>query len=229
MPNYGMVIDLNKCVGCAGCDIACKTENNLDHDVHWSFHVTETTGIFPNVGYRYLPKLCNHCENAACVRVCPTGAMYKDDNGLTLHDVDKCIGCRSCELACPYECISFNEKVQHEWSRSEVPMLEGMTCSGKEISDKFPDVPFPNYNPDREKTYDGVRRKGVVEKCTFCDHRLLEGKEPWCVIACPADARIVGDLDDPKSNVSKLISKRTTFQLLKSKGTKPKVYYIDEF
>ncbi|MCH7611734.1 MAG: 4Fe-4S dicluster domain-containing protein [Candidatus Marinimicrobia bacterium] len=231
MANYGMIIDLKNCVGCAGCDIACKTENNLDHDVHWSFHITETTGVFPNVGYRYIPKLCNHCENASCVKVCPTQAMYKDENGLTLHDPDKCIGCRSCELACPYNCISFNEDVQHQhqWQMDTEPLLEGITSSGKEIAEKFDNVPFPNYNPDRAKTYDGVRRKGIVEKCTLCDHRILDGKDPWCVVSCPADARIFGDFDDPKSEVSILLAENSAFQLLKSKGTKPKVYYINEF
>ena len=229
MANYGMVIDLNNCVGCAGCDIACKAENNLDANVHWSFHVTKTTGVFPDVGYKYIPKLCNHCENAACVKACPTQAMYKDENGLTLHDVDKCIGCRSCELACPYDCIHFNEEAQHPWRLDKEPLLEGITSCGEETADKFGDVPFPHYNPDRAKTYDGVRRKGVVEKCTLCDHRLQDGKDPWCVVACPADARIFGDFDDPKSKVTQLVSKRKTSQLLKSKGTKPKVFYIDEF
>lgn len=229
MSSYGMVIDLNRCVGCAGCDIACKTENNLDHYVHWSFHVTQTTGVFPDVSYRYLPKLCNHCENAPCVKVCPTTAMHKDKDGLTLHDADKCIGCRSCELACPYDCISYNEKVQHQWRMDTEPMLAGMTSSRKEIAEKFDDVPFPNYNPDRAETYDGVRRKGVVEKCTLCDHRIKDGKQPWCVVACPAEARIFGDFDDPKSTVSRLVNRRNAFQLLKAKGTKPKVFYIDEF
>jgi len=229
MANYGMVINLNNCVGCAGCDIACKTENNLDHDVHWSFHVTETTGVFPNVGYRYIPKMCNHCENAACIKACPTKAMHKDKNGLTLHDADKCIGCRSCQLACPYGCISFNEEVQHQLRMDTEPLLAGMTSCGKDISKKFDNVPIPNYNPDRAKTYDGVRRKGIVEKCTLCDHRIVDGKNPWCVESCPADARIFGDFDDPNSEVSKLVAENSSFQLLKSKGTKPKVYYIDEF
>ena len=228
MAKYAMVIDLHKCVGCAACDIACKTENNLDADVQWSNHFTETRGTFPNVRYRYVPTLCNHCENAPCVKVCPTKAMHQSKDGLVLHDAEKCIGCRSCQLACPYNVIYFNEEMQHERYREDKPLMEGLTASGKEIADKTK-APFPNYNPDREKTYQGIRQKGIVEKCTFCDHRVKEGKQPWCVEACPPEARIFGDLDDKNSKVSRLLGKYTSRQLLSSKGTKPKVYYIRDF
>ena len=228
MANYAMVIDLHKCVGCAACDIACKTENNLDGDVHWSNHFTETKGTFPNVRYEYVPTLCNHCEDAPCVKVCPTKAMHQNGNGIVLHNADKCIGCRSCQLACPYNVIHFNEEMQHEKYRVDKPLMEGLTASGKEIADKAK-TPIPNYNPEREKTYDGIRRKGIVEKCTFCDHRVKEGKQPWCVEACPPGARIFGDLNDKKSKVNQLLGKYSAHQLLKSKGTKPKVFYIREF
>ena len=92
---YGMVIDLHKCVGCGACDLACKSENNTPDGILWSNHINETTGIFPNVKYTYMPTLCNHCEDAPCVRSCPTAAMYKDsDTDMTLHAADKCIGCK---------------------------------------------------------------------------------------------------------------------------------------
>ena len=84
--SYSMVIDLHRCVGCAACDIACKSENNLPDDFHWSNHIIETSGVFPNVRYRYIPTLCNHCENAPCVAACPTKAMHKSEDGLTLHE-----------------------------------------------------------------------------------------------------------------------------------------------
>ena len=228
MANYAMVIDLHRCVGCAACDIACKTENNLDADVHWSGHFTDTKGTFPNVRYHYIPTLCNHCENAPCVKVCPTKAMYKDKDGMVLHNADKCIGCRSCQLACPYNVIYFNEEKQHGRYREDEPLMAGLTASGKEIADKAK-APIPNYNPDREKTYQGIRRKGIVEKCTFCDHRVREGKQPWCVEACPPEARIFGDLDDKNSKVNQLLGKHSSRQLLSSKGTKPKVFYIRDF
>lgn len=226
--NYAMVIDLHKCVGCAACDIACKSENNVKYDIHWSNHIIETAGTFPNVRYRYIPILCNHCEQAPCVEVCPTTSMYKDSDGMTLHDADLCIGCRACQLACPYNAIYFNDEAPHAEFRDEESIIPGVTSSGKEVADKT-GTPIPYYNPERERTYDGIRSKGVVEKCTFCDHRVSQGEQPWCVVSCPAKARIFGDLNDPRSDVRKLLGKYAPRVLQKEKGTKPKVYYIRDY
>lgn len=177
---------------------------------------------------KYIPTLCNHCENAACVKACPTKAMHKDENGLTLHDPDKCIGCKSCMVACPYGVISFNKnKPQRFWSDT-ASAIEGLTSSGKETAQKA-GAPLPYYNPDRAATYAGIRPKGIVEKCTFCDHRLKMGELPYCVESCPADARVIGDLDDPNSEVSVLLAKYSSKQLLPEKGTKPKVFYIRNY
>ena len=90
-------------------------------------------------------------------------------------------------------------------------------------------MPIPHYNPDRAKTYDGVRPKGVVEKCTFCDHRVAEGKLPWCVVSCPAKARTFGDLNDPDGDVRRLLGKYSPQVLQKDKGTRPKVYYVRDY
>lgn len=223
-----MVIDLHRCVGCSACDIACKSENNQPHDFHWSNHLIETAGTFPHVRYRYVPTLCNHCANAPCVKICPTGAMYKDDRGLTLHEPDACIGCRSCQLSCPYGAIYFNKEKPHREFASKEELVPGCTASGSEVAQKAGATP-PNYNPERAKTYDGVRRKGVVEKCTLCDHRLDQGKEPWCVLSCPAGARTVGDVNDPNSKVSKLLAQHQPRVLNQHRGTKPHVFYIREF
>lgn len=228
MARYGMVIDLQKCVGCSACAITCKNENNVGEGIFWANYKHRTTGTFPDVRYEYIPTLCNHCENAACVKACPTQAMYKDENGLTLHDPEKCIGCKSCMLACPYGVISFNkDKPQRYWldTSSAIP---GLTSSGKETADKA-GAPVPYYNPDRETTYAGVRPKGIVEKCTFCDHRVKNGELPYCVESCPADARVFGDLDDPNSEINKLLAKYDSRQLLPEKGTKPKVFYIRSY
>ncbi len=172
---YAMVIDLHNCVGCAACDIACKSENNVSHEFHWSNHILETTGTFPNVRYRYIPTLCNHCENPPCVHNCPTTAMYNTEDGLVLHDVDKCIGCRLCQLACPYGVIYFNEQTPHVQAREEgPPAIPGGTGTGAEVAERTGE-PIPYYNPGRAATYAGIRPQGVVEECTFCDHRLAKG------------------------------------------------------
>ena len=110
---WGMVIDLHKCVGCSGCDIACKRENNVPHSFAWSNHMLETRGTFPDTQWRYIPTMCNHCSDAPCVANCPTTAMHKTEDGLTMHDVDKCIGCRACQVACPYGAIYYNKHEPH--------------------------------------------------------------------------------------------------------------------
>jgi molybdopterin-containing oxidoreductase family iron-sulfur binding subunit len=226
--NFAMVIDLHKCVGCSGCDIACKSENNLRDDFHWSNHIIETAGTFPDVRYRYVPVLCNHCEVAPCVETCPTTAMHKDEDGITMHDPDICIGCRACQLACPYGAIYFNDKAPHGEYRQDTALIAGGTATGRETAEKA-GAPIPYYNPDRANTHDGIRRKGIVEKCTFCDHRTKQGLKPWCVEACPAQARIFGDLNDPKSEVRQLVAKHTPHVLQADKGTRPKVYYIRDY
>ena len=227
--NYGMVIDLHRCVGCSACDIACKSENNVPHGFAWSNHITETTGKFPTVRYRYVPTLCNHCEDAPCVQNCPTTAMYKSEDGLTLHNAGKCIGCRSCQVACPYGAIYFNDEQPHPlWREDPDPAIPGCTATGPEVADRV-DAPIPYYNPARAQTYKGIRPRGVVEKCTFCDHRLANGQQPACVEACPADARIFGDLNDSQSEPSRALARYSSRVLQREKGTRPKVHYIREF
>lgn len=228
MARYGMVINLQKCVGCGACGIACKNENNVDQGMFWAHHLKRTTGVFPNVNYEYIPTLCNHCDNAACVKACPTKAMYKDDKGLTLHDPKKCIGCKSCMQACPYEVINFNSKEPHAFWRDTTSLIDKGTTSGQETAKKTGQK-VPYYNPDRATTYEGIRPKGIVEKCTLCDHRLAKNEQPYCVYSCPAGARVVGDFDDPTSEVNQLIAQYGYKQLKPHAGTKPKVFYIRNF
>lgn len=226
---YGMVIDLHRCVGCAGCDLACKSENNVPDGFHWSNHIIETSGTFPDVRYRYIPTLCNHCENAPCVTNCPTTAMHKSDEGLTLHDGDLCIGCAACIMSCPYGAIYRNNERPHGRYRSDDgPAIEGCTSTGREVAERA-GVPIPYYNPDRERTYAGIRSKGTVEKCTMCDHRLAEGELPWCVESCPAGARIFGDLNDASSPPRRALAKHAPRVLQQNQGTEPRVYYIRDF
>ncbi len=225
---YCMVIDLEACVGCSACDIACKVENNVPASFAWSNHIIETVGKFPDVKYRYIPTLCNHCSNAPCVAACPTTAMHKLDNGITMHDPSKCIGCAACRIACPYDVIYFNDKEPLVREEFLEPLIPECTSSQPGIQKKL-GVPVGYYNPEREATLPGIRPRGVVEKCTFCDHRLAKGLPPACVEACPANARIFGDRNDPNSEVSKVLAKNHARVLKPEKGTEPNVLYIGEF
>jgi molybdopterin-containing oxidoreductase family iron-sulfur binding subunit len=230
MPKYAMVIDLQSCVGCGACSIACKNENNLTEGVFWSNKITETSGTFPNVRYHYIPTLCNHCTDAPCVRGCPTQAMHKIDNGITMHDPKKCIGCRYCMFNCPYGVIYFNWQKPFKFWRDDKPVINGCTASPRELVQKVNNgTATPYYNPEREATLPGMRPKGVVEKCTFCDHRIKRGELPYCVEACPTNARIFGDLEKPDSEIKFLLGKFRPFRLKEGLGTEPNVYYIRSF
>ena len=157
-------------------------------------------GEFPNTTIDYIPVNCQHCENPACTKVCPVGATYKDENtGIVRQDVDKCIGCRMCMSACPYTGVrSFN------WEEPSHVL----------------DIAIGDANaPDHQKH--------TVEKCTMCWHRVAQDEEPACIEACPGRARFWGDLDDPNSEVAKLVKSRSTKQLLADEGTNPSVYYLD--
>jgi len=202
---YGFVIDTERCMGCHTCAVTCKVENNLPINGWWNRILTEggdyqdtPAGVYPNLSMVYYPLCCQHCENPACTRVCPVGATNKRDDGVVLQDGDRCIGCRMCIAACPYTGIrSFN------WED-------------------------PKYYYDFAVGGVGIaqHQKHTVEKCTMCSHRLARSEEPACIDACPAYARYWGDLNDPESEVSKLISSRQYKQLLPERGTNPSVYYL---
>ena len=246
---YGMVINLQKCVGCGACAIACKTENNTQdrangQTFNWADFIFEVEGTFPNMKYTNRPVLCNHCSNPPCVAVCPVTpkAMHKHENGITMHNQKRCIGCRRCQDACPYSVnnvekenaaysvISFNdfEKEIHPFYKDTKELIKGGTASGAEIARKAGDIP-PHRTLYGHTDYSSVRRKGVVEKCIFCEHRLKNGDLPNCAVACPSGARVFGNLKDPSSDVSKLLRKYKHTVLKPEAGTKPNVYYIRSF
>ena len=226
-----MVIDLHKCTGCGSCSITCKNENNVQGDVYWSSRISKTTGEFPNVRYEYITTLCNHCEKAPCVKACPVRAMYKGPGDITMHNPEKCIGCRYCILNCPYGVINFNAVKTHKFWRDDKPLIDDITSSAVEVTEEVGGTVIPYYNPARElsRSGTGLRNKGTVEKCTFCDHRVSKGELPYCVESCPANARIFGDLNDPSSEVSQILGKFRGWRLKEELKTEPKVFYVRSF
>ena len=229
MPRWGMVIDLDKCTACQACTVACQAENNvpfagpdetgLDRSKHWHDVVADVKeeGEYPSLHVRFIPRPCMHCAEPPCVKVCQVGATYVDEEGIVRMNYQRCIGCRYCTTACPYTVRYYN------WYAPEYPERYGDYLN--------PNVP--------------VRPVGVVEKCTFCIHRLEQAKQeaaaqgreltdadlvllPACNQACPASARYFGDLDDPESTVSRLAHSPRAFCLLEDLGTEPKVYYLVE-
>ncbi len=209
--HWGMVIDLSKCIGCQYCVYACQAVNDVTDDMRWNVYLmdrTETGDIF------HMTRPCMHCEEPPCAEVCPTGATYRRADGLVVIDYDKCIGCRYCMVACPYEVRRFNwaDHTKQDKTNKYQPQYGS------------PEVPR--------------RPRGVVEKCTFCRQRIDRGlanglmpgvhraATPACVNICPVGARTFGDLNDPNSKVSQIITTTPTFRLREDLGTAPSVYYV---
>lgn len=233
---YGMVIDLERCFGCRACMVACKVENNTPQGSFWMHVFRYEIGEYPNVRVAFLPRPCMHCDDAPCVKVCPVGARYKRDNGLVLTDFDMCIGCRYCQISCPYSVNNFNWKrpetnYYYDWKGGEGTDVYGGGSVKAYVGNAIP----PYKNPDHEKLYGKEQRLvaggghyvGVMEKCTFCVHRLEKGLLPACVANCPVKALHFGDLNDPNSEVSRLLRENKSFRLLEELGTNPSVYYIN--
>jgi Fe-S-cluster-containing dehydrogenase component len=249
MAQFGMVVDLQRCVGCGACALACKAENNTrartgGQSHNWLDFLLKTEGVFPDTVHTAMPVMCNHCTDAPCVAVCPVTpkAMFKTPEGVTLHDPDLCIGCRLCQNACPYSTdeldqaslegetysvISFNRHeadVRPEWS-DETAMIPGVTSSGIETAEAAGATP-PTAN---QFTGGDAHKAGVVGKCTFCHHRTSNGLQPACVEVCPSKALIFGDQDDPESDIAKVLKAQESFRLQEEKGTKPNVHYIGKY
>jgi Fe-S-cluster-containing dehydrogenase component len=219
------VIDLDKCTGCQACAVACRQENNIsfagDKEAKlgraklWMNLVSEVKGSYPKVEMHFLPIPCMHCDKPPCTKVCPVAATYKNPEGIVAQVYSRCIGVRMCISNCPYTVRYFN------WHEPA-----------------WPQEYQKGLNPD---VYS--RKKGITEKCNFCIQRIRRAKWnakkekrrvregeviPACVETCPSEALYFGDLNDPKSRVSRLSRSRRAFRLMEELGTEPKVFYLKE-
>ncbi len=178
---YGMIHDENTCIGCQACEVACREVNEVPEGVsRLEIIRTGPIGDYPDVEYQFTRNSCQHCDNAPCVHVCPTGAAYKDpETGIVDVEKDKCIGCMYCLAACPYQ-IRF-------------------------------------IHPENKS----------ADKCNFCrDTNLAQGKQPACVEICPTKSLTFGNLDDPNSEVSQMLTQKQVFRAKSELGTEPKLYRI---
>jgi len=208
-----MVIDLRRCICCGTCVVACETEHCTPPGVFLTKLLVKEFGSYPSSGRAVVPLLCNHCEEPACVEVCPTGATTKREDGIVVIDHDKCMGCRYCVIACPYGARYFLSSLESYF-------------------------PGEDRTPSEVLGY-AQWQKGVVIKCDFCLEKvesglrrgLKPGKDPdatpTCVNRCMSQARYFGDLDDPDDEVSRMLSSREGHQLHPEAGTNPSVYYVD--
>jgi Fe-S-cluster-containing dehydrogenase component/formate-dependent nitrite reductase membrane component NrfD len=175
---YGFVIDQTRCIGCHACTVACKEENRVPLGAFRTWVKYVEKGEFPNTRRHFAVLRCNHCDHAPCVTICPTRALYRRADGIVDFDRDRCIGCKSCMQACPYDALYIDPETH------------------------------------------------TAAKCHFCAHRVETGLEPACVIVCPERAILAGDLDDPASEVARVIAREQVLVRKPEQGTRPKLFYV---
>ncbi len=177
MTRLGFLLDSDSCIGCHACTVACKSEHDVPLGVNRTWVKYIETGTFPDVARKFNVMRCNQCDDAPCMTICPTSALFRADNGVVDFQDDNCIGCKSCMNACPYDALYIN----------------------------------PETN--------------TAHKCNMCNHRLEVGLEPSCQIVCPTEAIKIGDLDDPTSEISRIIARDDVAVRSPEQNTKPKVFY----
>ena len=213
MARWGMTIDLLRCIACYACQISCKQAHFLPPGILWNRIIVGETGKYPMIRKHAYPVLCNQCKEAACVEVCPTGATTRREDGVVMIDYDKCVGCKYCVMACPYQQRTIYED-----------------------GEQYPGQGLTAYELFGRQSH--PYQEGTAVKCDFCSDRIDDGiakglkpgvdwdATPVCVNACPAKARHFGDLDDPESEVSRLIREKKGEQLKPQFETDPSVYYL---
>jgi len=213
---FAYALNLTVCNGSRRCVEACARENNLpdDPEIRYirvmemeagSLEFEDATANYdgekvPTKDKYYFPVQCHQCDNPPCVKACPVGATWKEKDGIVVVDYSWCIGCRFCVVACPYFARRFN--------------------FGQ------PQIPPNKINPNQGYLSNRPRYQGVVEKCTFCLHRTRKGRMPACLEACPTGARKFGNLNDPNSEIRKIIETKRVFVLKEDLATLPRFYYF---
>ena len=198
MSRMGIIVNVDECIGCHACFIACKQENQVSPNIQWN-RIRKVENREKNI-INYFRASCQHCEDPACLKVCPMKAVYKGPHREILIDQDKCIACKACLAACPYGMPMFNDQKLTSYFGEKQPL-------------------FSPSNPPTKNA-----QPGKAEHCTLCSHRLAKGKEPACAEICPAKALTLVDFDAPTEKQKALLAKAVSLKA--GVNTKPKVRYI---
>lgn len=240
--HWGMYIDLNACIGCGACQVACVAENNTPmvgktevarhHEMSWLRIDRYYYGDYENPNVVYQPMMCQHCDNAPCENVCPVAATNHSSEGLNQMTYNRCIGTRYCANNCPYKVRRFNWL---DYSTADLFPANEPDMNGEEIPYYADNLTRMVLNPDVT-----VRSRGVIEKCSFCVQRIQEGKltakrenrrlidsdvKTACQTACPTGAITFGDMNNKEGKVAQYIESPLNYRVLEETNTQPSVYY----